>query len=306
MQRFAGQFFGKQSIPLKWPFLLAPHLRVIPGMAVCVGESNISRRDGGPRMSNKGIYAAASAMFTERRSLDVIAHNLANASSTGYRRAEALRGSFAQTLAEQDQRTGGLDGDGGAGIHGAGVWRDFSQGTTRETDRPLDMSLSGNGFFVVEDEDGASLLTRSGHFLLDEQSRLVTPHGHTVQGQGGDITLPPDASGFSVDEAGRVYAQFRNEEGFAEEFLEQLRVADVADREALVPHNGQYFTLGGQAMQDAQGYTVQQGRLEDANLDSVTELVKMITVQRNYEAAQRAMRQISDAGQGYSDIIHRA
>ena len=253
----------------------------------------------------KGIYAAASAMYTERRSLDVIAQNLANAQSAGYRRAEALRGSFAESLANEG-RSGGLDGDGGAGIHEAGIWRDFSQGQTRETARPLDVALAGDGFMMVEADDGEQLLTRAGHFDIDAQNRLVTPHGWPVMGQGGAIQMPQNAMGFQVDEGGRIYAQVQGDNGIESQFIDQLRVVHVADTEALQPRNGQYFGSGEQALTDSTTTRVFQGRLEEANIDAVTELVKMITLQRHYDAAQKALTKQATMGQGYSEIIHRA
>lgn len=256
-------------------------------------------------MPTKGIYAAASAMYTERRSLDVVAHNLANAQTVGYRRAEALRGSFAETLAEQG-RTGGIDGDGGAGIYGEGVWRDFSQGSSRETARELDLFIQGDGFFMVEHPDGDELLTRAGHFEVDEQGRLVGQHGWPVLGQDGPIQLPQEALGFQVDEGGRLFALVQGDNGVVNQFLEQIRLVSVDDTGALQARNGQYFDPGNQELRDSEGIRIHQGRLEDANLDPVSELVKMITIQRNYDAAQRALRQHDQVGQGYSEIIHRA
>lgn len=253
----------------------------------------------------KGIYAAASAMYTERRSMDVIAHNLANAQSVGYRRAEALRGSFAETLADQG-RTGGISGDGGAGIHQAGVWRDFSQGESRETDRPLDVALAGRGFLMARAEDGSELLTRSGHFTIDTENRLVGQHGWPVLGQDGEIQLPDDAMGFQIDEGGRIYALVQGDNGVQSQFIEQLRLVEVANHDALIPRNGQYFDPAGQALVDSTDTKVHQGRLENANIDPVTELVKMITVQRHYDAAQKALTRQARVGEGYSDIIHRA
>ena len=135
----------------------------------------------------KGLYAAASAMYTESRSLDAIAQNLANAQSAGYRRAEALRSSFDKALG-QAKRDGipELNKDGGAGIANSGVWRDYSQAESRETQRDLDVSLAGDGFMMVQNNEGKQLLTRDGHFTIDAQSRLVGGQGWPVLGQGGD------------------------------------------------------------------------------------------------------------------------
>jgi flagellar basal-body rod protein FlgG len=253
----------------------------------------------------KGIYAAASAMYTERRSLDAIAQNLANAQSAGYRRAEVLRSSFAQTLATEG-RNGDIANDGGAGVHEAGIWRDFSQGESRDTQRQLDVALSGDGFFLVETEKGEQLLTRSGHMNVDDQNRLVGNHGWPMLGQGGAIQLPQDAIGFEIDEAGRIFAQIQGDNGVQNQFLDQLRIVGVENTEGLQPRNGQYFVADDQVLSDNESTRVLQGRLENANVDPVTELVKMITLQRHYDAAQKALTRQSRVGEGYSEIIHRA
>ncbi|TVR44485.1 MAG: flagellar hook basal-body protein [Planctomycetota bacterium] len=256
----------------------------------------------------KGIYAAASAMYTERRSLDAIAQNLANASTVGYRRAEALRGSFAQTLADTHGRNGGIDGDGGAGIHQAGIWRDYSQGTSRETGRDLDVSLDGPGFFMVQADDGETLLTRAGHLTVDDQNRLVGQHGWPVLGQDGPIVLPENSLAIQIDERGRILSVVQGDAGLENEFIEQLRIVELAagSQEDLRPRNGQFFSSNGVELEDSVNSRVHQGRLEDANLNAVTELVKMITIQRHYEAAQKALSQQSRTGEGFSEIIHRA
>lgn len=93
----------------------------------------------------KGIYAAASAMFTESRALDVVAQNLANASTVGYRRAEPLRQSFAEVMSQQG-RSGPINQDGGAGVQNDGLFRVQTDGSKRDTGRDLDVALSGPGF----------------------------------------------------------------------------------------------------------------------------------------------------------------
>ena len=254
----------------------------------------------------KGIYAAASAMYTESRSLDVVAQNIANAQTVGYRRAEALRSSFEQTLGQAEREGGPLHNlDGGAGVELEGVWRDFSQGESRETLRDLDITLVGDGFLMVENDEGEQLLTRSGHFMIDGQNRLVDGQGWPVMGQGGAISVPDDALGFEIDEAGRIYAEIKTDDGVDHQFLEQLRVVDVEQTEELRPLNGQYFAFNGQAAADDTDTRIMQGRLENANVDPVIELVKMITLQRHYDAAQKALSRQSRVGEGYSEIIHR-
>jgi flagellar basal-body rod protein FlgG len=250
----------------------------------------------------KGIYAAASAMFTERQALDVVAQNVANANTAGYRRAEPLRRDFATLLADQG-RTGGLSGDGGAGVQVETHWRSFADGLKRETGSPFDLALTGEGFYTVQGPEGETLLTRAGNFTANDQSQLVNAQGWPVLGQGGAIELPVNARSYTVDDAGRVYAQVPAAEGLIEVFVDQLRVVKVDDTDDLKERNGQYFDPGTTELRDADNYRVSQGYVESGNVESVTELVKMIDIQRRYDAAQRALKAQDKAGEGFSDIL---
>ena len=166
----------------------------------------------------KGVYAAASAMVTEQRALDVTSYNMANAQSVGFRRAEALRSSFATELAMQQQRTDDISGNGGAGVLADGVFRAQAQGNIHRSDRPTDIAISGEGFFHLIDDQGGVALSRDGAFDINENGELINDLGWKLQGQGGDIQLPPDRMGISIDEAGRIYAQFADGAGVAPVF----------------------------------------------------------------------------------------
>src|SRR5271170_2083890 len=151
----------------------------------------------------KGIYAAASAMVVETRNQEAVAHNLANLQTAGYRNETALRTSFAQLMAARG--TGGdLSTEGGAGVLNAGSYYSFTQGTLETTGAPLDLALTGDGFYRVRTDQGRELLTRAAHFSTDPQGRLVTPEGWTVEGQGGVITIPPDAGHVMVGKTGTI------------------------------------------------------------------------------------------------------
>lgn len=252
----------------------------------------------------KGVYAAASAMLTESRALEAVTANLANAQSAGYRRQIALRTGFDQVLAERG-RQGGIAADGGAGVRDAGTTHAFDQGEFESTGNPLDLGLGGPGFFRVRDGE-RELLTRSGAFRLDEQRRIVNDHGWTLQGQAGDIAIPAETHSVRVDEGGRVYAEVLLPAGGVEHrFIDQIRIAEVADPHALGVVNGQYF-LGAEDQPDQPTALVRQGHVERANVNSITELVDLIAIQRRYEAAQRALRQQNEAGRGFSDILRGA
>ena len=251
----------------------------------------------------KGIYAAASGMVSDRREMEIIAQNLANAQSSGYRRAGAVRQRFAETLARTQQRQGDLGADGGAGVFHDDIYRSFHDGTRTFTGSPFDLALHGDGFFQVVDEQGRTLLTRVSNCAVDDTGRLVTDHGMPVLGQGGPVVIPPDAVAVTVDEGGRIFANMPGgDAGVTPVFVDQLRVGTVANVSGLVGLNGQYFLPGDQAIVDAQDYQIQQGYSESSNVNPVEEMVRMIAVQRRYDASQSALRQQLDSG-NYSDLL---
>lgn len=248
----------------------------------------------------KGVYAVASAMVQEQRLLDGVSENLANAQSAGFKRVQPLRQGFASILAERG-RTGDIAGTGGAGITRDGVYRDFSTGEQQNTGNPFDVALNGEGvFYRVRDESGRLLLTRNARFTTDERQRLVTVEGWAVEGQGGPVTLPTGSQSVNVDSSGRITAEVDG--GF--QFVDQLRVSRVAEADLprLQAVSGQYFEPGVVELPDAVDYQIQQGFLEGANVQPVEELVRMVGLQRRYDAAQRAMtRQLGM--QGFSDVL---
>lgn len=252
----------------------------------------------------KGIYAAASSMVTDARALEASAANIANAQSAGYRRQVALREGFDVILAERG-RTENIAGNGGAGIIPDGQMFAFDQGQLQVTGNQFDVALIGDGFFQVRDADDRAWLTRAGDFSIDDTGTLRTSQGHQVEGQAGPIIIPAEASRISIDETGRIYAHVpQSNGGEVTSFVDLLRISTVDDPHALQAKNGQYFLAPDNVRDAAFGDTrVRQGSLENANVEPVTELVTMITIQRRYDAAQRAMRTQNEAGRGFSDLL---
>lgn len=249
----------------------------------------------------KGIYSAASAMYVEAQTLDVAARNLAHATTTGYRRETAFRAGFDQVLQGQG-RTGGVKGDGGVGILSQGSAFSFDEGGRDTTGAPYDLALAGEGFFQVKKPDGNTLLTRAGHFQTDTQGRLVTPEGFLLQGQGGAITIPEGAEAVTVDRDGRVSVATTAGGIRQEQVIEQLRLGKVEKPQDLRAVNGQYFDAGTLTVSDATP-VVHQGELEKSNIDPLRELVDMIAIQRRYDAAQKALKEHSSVGQGFSELL---
>lgn len=249
----------------------------------------------------KGLYSAASAMYVESQTLDVAARNLAHATTTGYRRESAVRVGFDEVLAAKG-KNGGIEGSGGVGILSQGSRFSFQEGTRETTGGTYDLALTGDAFFQVRDPQGRTLLTRAGHFQTDPTGRLVTPEGFPVMGQGGPIAIPANAEGITVDRDGRVSVATTIAGVRQEQVLDQLRLGRVDQTQDLRAINGQYFDPGTQPVQDARA-EVRQGELEKSNVDPLRELVDLIAIQRRYDAAQKALKEQSSVGQGFSELL---
>ena len=155
------------------------------------------------------LWIAKTGMEAQQTQLDVISHNLANVSTTGYKRASAvfedliyqnLRQAGSQTT-EQNQLPTGLHL--GLGVRTVATSRNFMQGGLQQSNSNLDVAIKGNGFFQVTLPDGTAGYTRDGSFQVDAQGRLVTAGGLPV---ANGITIPPSATSISISADGAVAA----------------------------------------------------------------------------------------------------
>lgn len=221
--------------------------------------------------------AASSGLRARAESLELLANNLANATSPGFK---ADREFYSTYFAPE-----ALDGPEASYPLFSPVidknWTDHSQGPLLPTGNSLDFSLSGRGFFVVETESGP-LYTRNGNFHLDPSGILTTQQGQAVQGrEGKQIRLDPKKD-FQVDAEG-VFRQDGQIAG-------QLRIADFLDSSKLTKSESTFFRYNdpGRAVLEGRG-RVEQGRLEGANFSTPEAAVRLVSVMRQFEMLQRAM-----------------
>jgi len=216
------------------------------------------------------------------REFEVIAHNLANASTTGYKRR---CNAFSKALDAQDPESlspGTIDLDSAF---------DFSQGTVAETGRPLDFALYGKGFFVIETPDGP-LYTRNGTFLTNQNNQIVDTLGRTVAGEAGPITVPANASllQLTVSSEGTVSAGGTP--------IGKFRLVDFPDDQTkLVPTGDSCYRMPDPTIAPvpAERLIVKQGYQEASNVKIVDELVDMILVSRLYEANMKSLTAAKEA-----------
>ncbi len=211
------------------------------------------------------------------REFDIIAHNLANVGTVGYKRRS---NAFSKSLMSQGAGTRAVSGDEGDLYSTI----DFTQGSLIETGRKLDFALCGKGFFVIETPEGP-LYTRNGMFRLDQNGQIVDSMGRTVAGESGPISIPPDAgpSQISVSSDGSISA--------AGVSAGKFKLVDFKENESDLVAAGFNCLQAPKGMdpEPPENLIVKQGAQEGSNVQLVEELVDMIMVNRLYAANMKFM-----------------
>lgn len=253
------------------------------------------------------LYSALFGALSNEHKLNLIANNLANVQTTGYKQDKVtFKDTFSHfahdyILDSKPFLRGEQlwpDADVKARPRLAEQTTDFSQGGLRLTGNPLDLAIQGEGFFRVQDPNsGEVFLTRNGSFMLNVEGQIIDGNGNLLLAGGGPVTLPPSAV-VSIDNAGNVRV--------GEEELGAIDLVTVADPQKLrrmgnnlyaAPDGGGEEELQpGVAVEDATGEsqtiraTINQGYLEASNVEVVTEMVRMIEVNRSFEAYNKVMQ----------------
>jgi flagellar basal-body rod protein FlgF len=231
---------------------------------------------------DNALYVGLSSQVVLRRQLDIVANNIANADTTGFK-VESLRES---TDPEEPAFT--LEGPRPVKFVTAdGVIRDFGQGVLRTTGGPLDLAVDGQGFFQVTSPNGPRF-TRDGRFQLDDTGRLVTENGLAVMDDGGgEITLDPTKGQITVAEDGTI-SQGTTRVG-------KLGVYTFPSMGTLEKTGDNlYQNTSNQQPQTAQAARVRQGMLESSNVQPILEITRLIEVSRAYEQMAKMMDSTAD------------
>lgn len=213
-------------------------------------------------------YATLNRQSGLMREMGVVANNIANASTTGFRREGVV---FSEYIAALDQ-------DPSLSMaHASGRHVDLSQSTLSQTGGQFDLAIQGAGFFLIETPQGERL-TRAGSFTPNAAGELVTPDGYRVLDAGGaPVFVPPDARGVAIAADGTMSADGQP--------IAQIGLWQPTDPLSLRHQAGTLFEGG--ALEPAEGATILQGMLEDSNVEPVSEIARMIEVQRAYELGQK-------------------
>jgi flagellar basal-body rod protein FlgG len=246
----------------------------------------------------RSLYTAATGMSAQELRLDVISNNLANTSTTGFKR---VRADFEDLLSETLKGANAPDPRGGVapaplqvglGVQTSGTSRSFAPGEMTQTNNPLDLAIQGNGFFRVQQVNGDFGYTRAGNLRIDATGRVVTQHGEILDPQ---ITVPPNTTQITIQPDGTVFATvsgnatptqlgviqlctFPNPGGLLA-LGNNLFGQTQASGEALLAHPGQQGTG-----------TLNQGYLEGSNVNTAQEMIDMISAQHGWELNSKVIQ----------------
>jgi flagellar basal-body rod protein FlgG len=244
----------------------------------------------------RAMHTAATGMMAQELNVQVISNNIANLRTTGYKRQQAhfqdllyqtLRRSGAATSDQGTQVPAGVEI--GSGVKTVSTARVMTQGNVTQTEKDYDLAVRGEGLFRIRMPDGRTAYTRDGGFNLDSQGQLVTKEGYLVE---PGITVPQGASKVTVSPLGLV--QFVGPGATAPTDIGQIQLARFVNKAGLESIGDNLFletAASGPAIDGnpgSEGFgNLQQGFLEEANVNAVTEISSLIAAQRAYEMNAR-------------------
>ncbi len=259
----------------------------------------------------RALHTAATGMQAQQINIDTIANNIANVNTTGYKQARA---EF-QDLLYQDLRPAGTASSStteyptglqmGLGTLPVATARNYSQGDFRQTTSPLDMVISGKGFFQIRLPSGETAYTRDGSFHLNNVGAIVTSEGNPLEPL---ISIPADAQQVVIGSDGTVSVTQPNQTAAVP--VGNIQIADFQNpaglsaigRNLLMPTTASGAPITGSPGETGLGL-INQGYLEQSNVSVVEEMVNMIIAQRAYEVNSKAVRVADDMLQQVNNLV---
>jgi flagellar basal-body rod protein FlgG len=260
----------------------------------------------------RAMRTAATGMMAQELNVQVISNNIANMRTTGYKRQRA---EFQDLLYEQVKRVGtqtstqgnilpvGIEL--GGGVKTVGTPRIMTQGTLLPTGNTFDLAIRGEGLFKIQMPDGTFTYTRDGSFQMDAQGRIVTPQGYVVQ---PGITIPQNSTAITINAQGQVSALASGTTTPA--LLGQITLTRFVNKAGLQSVGDNLFveSPASGTPQDTTPATdgvgdLQQGNLEQANVEAVTEISDLIAAQRAYEMNAKVISAADQMLQSTSNMM---
>jgi flagellar basal-body rod protein FlgF len=228
---------------------------------------------------NSGFYSAFAGLAARMDALDLVANNLANANTTGFKSQHEFYTAYAAAMSNSGNSpmtpiNAAINDFGVIG----GTRLDMSAGSLDKTGNDTDLAIQGSAFFVIKTAAGTRY-TRNGNFTLNSQRELVTATGDPVLGQQGPIQIP----------SGKFTIAFDGTLSVNGDVVDQLQLANLGRGVEMAPEGNGYLTAPAAEIKPATDSTVLQGSLEASNANPVSNAVALIELQRNAELLQRAL-----------------
>ncbi|KAA0583356.1 flagellar basal-body rod protein FlgG [Azospirillum sp. B21] len=259
----------------------------------------------------RSLAIGATGMIAQQLNVETISNNIANSTTTGYKKQRA---EFQDLLYQNFRRIGSTSSDAGtivptgvqvgAGVRVAAVARVLEQGNLNITDNKLDVAINGSGYFQVTLPSGDTAYTRAGNFKLSPEGMIVTADGYPIQ---PNITIPNNAVDISINSSGEVLIKLDGQT--ATQNVGQLQLATFANAAGLEATGDNLFMESGASGQAVTGNPgapgfgrVTQGALETSNVNVVQEITTLITAQRAYEMNSKVIKTTDEMMQQASQM----
>lgn len=223
----------------------------------------------------KGIYTAARGLNSRMKNLEIVANNLANLNTTGFKREIP----FSEVMNQYGQ----------VGIQKA---TDYKQGNLVQTSNPLDVAISGDGFFVVQTESGPEL-TRNGQFKISDDGYVVTRDGNKVLGQNGAINV----NNLLLDKDKVLTISEKGEIKYGDTVINSLLIAKMNSPQDSERATGVNFNVDNDGFQNAEpdSYVIKQGYLEESNINPIKEMEAMIQLNSEYDSSSKVINYLDQS-----------
>ncbi len=258
----------------------------------------------------KSLYTASTGMKAQQTNMDVIANNMANVSTTGFKKSRA---EFEDLIYENQKEPGAATGQNsmsptgvqvGLGVKTSAVDKDFTQGSSKVTGGAFDLEIQGHGFFPVQTPNGQIAYTRDGAFKKGADGRLQDKNGNLLI---PEITVPPDAAGVQVDPDGNVAIVTQANQ--VPQNIGQIQLVGFVNPAGLKAVGGNLFVPSASSGVPQQGVpgtaglgVVSQGQLEASNVNIVDEMVNMISAQRAFDTNSKVIQAADQMLQGTNNL----
>ncbi len=235
----------------------------------------------------RGLYTAYTGMRVQQQRMDVVANNLANASTAGFKQDNAVMKSFSDVLAVKindpevpgNQKIGGMT----LGVQLDNIYTNFGQGALNYVDSPYSLAIEGPGMMTIGtlNDNGTfdEVFTRDGALVVDNNRHLVTKNGYYVLGEQGSITVPEGK--FAITGDGTIFVDG--------ERLDKIQFTGFEDYRALQKMGDSNYVMTDYSTKTDFKASVRHGYEESSNVNSVKEMIEMINLQRTYESNQKVI-----------------